>query len=43
MRGTGDYFKKIVITEGYGEPMADQDGIIRMGIIPFLMNEGSVV
>ena len=42
-RGTGDYFKKIVITEGYGEPMADQDGIIRMGIIPFLMNEGSVV
>ena len=43
LRGTGDYFKKIVITEGYGEPMADQDGIIRMGIIPFLMNEGSVV
>ena len=42
LRGTGDYFKKIVITEGYGEPMADQDGIIRMGIIPFLMNEGSV-
>ena len=43
LRGTGDYFKKIVITEGYGEPMADQDGIVRMGIIPFLMNEGSVV
>ena len=43
LRGTGDYFKKIVITEGYGEPMADQDGIIWMGIIPFLMNEGSVV
>ena len=43
LRGTGDYFKKIVITEGYGEPMADQDGIIRMGIIPFLMNEGSVL
>ena len=43
LRGTGDYFKKIVITEGYGEPMADQDGIIRMGIIPFLMNEGNVV
>ena len=43
LRATGDYFKKIVITEGYGEPMADQDGIIRMGIIPFLMNEGSVV
>ena len=43
LRGTGDYFKKIVITEGYGEPMADQDGIIRMGIIPFLMNESSVV
>ena len=43
LRATGDYFKKIVITEGYGEPMADQDGIIWMGIIPFLMNEGSVV
>lgn len=42
LRGTGDYFKKIVITEGYGEPMADQDGIVRMGIIPFLMDERCV-
>ena len=38
LRGTGDFFKKIIVTGGYGEPLADQDGIIHMGVIPFLLN-----
>jgi len=38
LRGTGDFFKKVVITEGYGEPLADRDGIIRVGAIPFFEN-----
>jgi hypothetical protein len=39
LRKTGDFFKKIVITEGYGEPQADADGIIRVGVIPFMLDE----
>ena len=39
MRKTGDFFKKIVVTEGYGEPFAEADGIIRIGVIPFMLDE----
>ena len=39
LRKTGDFFKKIVVTEGYGEPFADTDGIIRIGVIPFMLDE----
>ena len=39
LRKTGDFFKKIVITEGYDEPLADADGIIRIGVIPFMLDE----
>ncbi len=39
LRKTGDFFKKIVITEGYAEPQADADGIIRVGVIPFMLDE----
>jgi predicted AAA+ superfamily ATPase len=39
LRKTKDFFKKVVITDGYGEPRADGDGIIRMGVIPFMLDE----
>ena len=39
LRKTRDFFKKIVISDGYGEPLADADGIIRIGVIPFMLNE----
>ena len=39
LRGTGDYFKKILITEGYGDPHADRDGIVRIGVIPFMLGD----
>ena len=38
LRKSGDFFRKIVITEGYDQPLADNDGILHMGIIPFLMD-----
>ena len=39
LRKTGDFFKKVIITEGYGDPVADSDGIIRMGVVPFMLDE----
>ena len=39
LRKTGDFFKKIVITDGYGEARSDVDGIIRVGVIPFMLDE----
>ena len=38
-RKTGDFFKKVVITDGYGEARSDADGIIRVGVIPFMLDE----
>ena len=40
LRRTGDFFRKIVITDGYGDPRKDADGIIRVGAIPFLLDDG---
>ena len=39
LRGVGDFFKKVVVTEGYDEPHFDSDGIIRVGVLPFLLDE----
>ena len=39
LRKTGDFFKKIVITDGYDEARSDADGIIRVGVIPFMLDE----
>lgn len=36
---TNDFFGKIIIENGYRQPMQDEDGIWRMGIIPFLLSE----
>lgn len=38
LRKSGDFFRKIVITDGYAEPQADEDGILHMGVLPFLLN-----
>ena len=39
MRKTGDFFKKVVITDGYGEAHSDVDGIIHVGVIQFMLDE----
>ena len=43
LRGCGDFFRRIVITDGYDEPRFDRDGIMRVGVIPFLLDESIVI
>lgn len=37
LRKTKDFFKKIVITSGYGDARIDESGIVTIGILKFLM------
>jgi len=39
LKKSGDFFAKVVVTSGYGQPQRDEDGIIHVGIIPFLLDE----
>jgi len=39
LRRSGDFFAKIVITEGQKPPMKDEEGILHVGIVPFLLDE----
>lgn len=39
LRRTNDSFRKIIITKDYMKPRTDDDGIIRMGIINFLLDD----
>ena len=36
---TGDAFTRMIITEGNGRVWRDEDGVVRVGIIPFLLDE----
>lgn len=39
LRRSGDFFAKIVVTDGCQPPLKDRDGIIHVGVIPFLRDE----
>lgn len=39
LRKTGDFFEKIVITDGNQEAWRDEEGIMYVGVIPFLLNK----
>lgn len=39
LRRSGDFFAKIVVTEGYMPPQKDDEGILHVGVIPFLLDE----
>ncbi len=39
LKGSGDFFRKIVITNGNEKKWQDDDGIIYIGIIPFLLDK----
>lgn len=44
LRNSGDFFRKIVIMDGNAKPWTDEDGIVYMGVIPFLLEEtGSII
>ena len=36
--GLGDFFRKIVVVGGSQQPRLDDDGILYVGIVPFLMD-----
>ena len=38
LRRTGDFFRKIVVVGGSQQPRLDNDGILYVGIVPFLMD-----
>ncbi len=39
LKGTGDFFKKIIITKTSAKPWTDEDGIMHVGLIDFLLDE----
>ena len=34
----GDFFVKMVITSGYSSPRVSEEGIVQVGVIPFLLD-----
>lgn len=39
LRNTGDFFRKIVVLDGSSKPWTDEDGVMYIGVIPFLLND----
>ena len=38
LRRSGDFFRKMIIVNGNSAPRVSEDGIITVGVIPFLLN-----
>lgn len=39
LRNTGDFFSKIVVLDGSGKLWADEEGVMYVGVIPFLLED----
>lgn len=39
LKNTGDFFRKIVVLDGNMKPWTDEDGVMYVGVIPFLLND----
>ena len=42
LKNSGDFFRKIVIVDGNTKPWTDDDGIMYVGVIPFLLKETEI-
>ena len=42
LKAVGDSFKKIVVSKSYGKSWNDEDGILRISLIDFLLDENSL-
>lgn len=42
LRNTGDFFRKIVVLGGSQKPWTDEEGILYIGIIPFLLDDSLI-
>ncbi len=40
---TGDFFKKMVILDGSRKRWVDEDGVIYIGVIPFLLEDDHII
>ena len=38
LKWSGDFFRKIVVTSGSRRSLVDDDGIVHVGVIPFLLD-----
>ena len=38
LRQSGDFFRKIVVQDGFLPPVTDENGIVRVGVIPFVLD-----
>ncbi len=43
LKNSGDFFRKIVILDGNAKAWTDEDGIVYVGVIPFLLNETEII
>ena len=39
LKNSGDFFKKMVILDGNAKPWTDEEGIVYVGLIPFLLDD----
>ena len=39
LKWSGDFFRKIIVTGGNERQWQDDDGIVHVGVIPFLLDE----
>jgi len=39
LKNTGDFFRKIVVLDGNSRPWTDEDGVMYIGVIPFLLED----
>ena len=39
LRNTGDFFRKIVVLDGSRKLWSDEDGVMYVGVIPFLLED----
>ncbi len=40
LKRSGDFFAKLIVVNGYQKPHAGNDGIVTVGVIPFLLDQG---
>jgi len=43
LKNSGDFFRKIVIIDGNAKPWTDEDGIMYVGVIPFLLGSVAIL
>jgi predicted AAA+ superfamily ATPase len=39
LRNTGDFFRKIIVLDGSAKPWTDENGVMYIGVIPFLLED----